>query len=226
MKVLVVEDESKLASLIEKGLRCEGIEVESTSSGLEALDQVKCFSYDAMVLDIMIHELDGISVLKRMRAAGIRTPVIIITARDMHNEKIEGLDAGADDYVVKPFFVDELVARLRAVWRRSVGKGLDVLSVADLNVNLMTREVMRNGVKIDLPTKEFNLLVFLMKAPGRVFNRVQIFENVWNFDFDPETNLVDVYIGRLRRKIDDGASVKLLETVRGVGYRVRKVDAS
>ncbi len=226
MKVLVVEDESKLASLIEKGLRCEGIEVETTSSGLEALELVKRFGYDAVVLDIMIHELDGLSVLRRMRAASIRTPVIIITARDLHNEKIEGLDAGADDYVVKPFFVDELVARLKAVWRRSMGKGLDVLSVADLSVNLMTREVTRAGVKIDMPTKEFNLLVFLMKAPGRVFNRVQIFENVWNFDFDPETNLVDVYIGRLRRKIDDGTSVKLLETVRGVGYRIRSVDAS
>ncbi|EDY83390.1 response regulator receiver domain protein [Verrucomicrobiia bacterium DG1235] len=226
MKVLVVEDESKLTSLIEKGLRCEGIEVESTSSGLEALDQVKRFSYDAVVLDIMIHELDGLSVLKRMRAASIRTPVIIITARDMHNEKIEGLDAGADDYVVKPFFVDELVARLNAVWRRSLGQGLDVLSVDDLTVNLMTREVTRGGVKIDMPTKEFNLLVFLMKAPGRVFNRVQIFENVWNFDFDPETNLVDVYIGRLRRKIDQGDSKKLLETVRGVGYRIRRSDDS
>lgn len=223
MKVLLVEDEGKLASLIEKGLRCEGIETEVTSSGKVALERVSRWSYDAVVLDIMIHELDGLSVLKRMRRDGIRTPVIIITARDRHEEKIEGLDSGADDYVVKPFFVDELVARLNAVWRRSLGRGLDMLCVGDLTANLMTREVKRAGRVIDLPNKEFNLLIFLMKAPGRVFNRVQIFENVWNFDFDPETNLVDVYIGRLRRKIDENGEQKLIETVRGVGYRMRNV---
>lgn len=226
MKVLIVEDEAKLASLIERGLKCEGIESESTSSGKDALERVNRFSYDAIVLDIMIHDLDGLSVLRRLRKAEIRTPVIIITARDIHEEKIEGLDAGADDYVVKPFFVDELVARLNAVWRRSTGRGLDVLSVGDLRVNMMTREVRRGDKSIALPAKEFNLLVFLLKAPGRVFNRVQIFENVWDFNFDPETNLVDVYVGRLRRKIDDDAEVKLIETVRGVGYRIRAIDVS
>lgn len=226
MKVLIVEDEAKLASLIVKGLTCEGIETDSTDSGTDALERVNRISYDAVVLDIMIHDLDGLSVLRRMRKSEIRTPVIIITARDIHEEKIEGLDAGADDYVVKPFYVDELVARLNAVWRRSTGRGLDVLSVGDLTVNMMTRDVKRGGKTINLPTKEFNLLVFLLKAPGRVFNRVQIFENVWDFNFDPETNLVDVYVGRLRRKIDDDYEVKLLETVRGVGYRIRDIDVS
>ncbi len=224
MKVLIVEDESKLASLIEKGLKCEGIESETTSSGKDALERVARTSYDAVVLDIMIHDLDGLSVLKRMRKAEIRTPVIIVTARDIHDEKIEGLDAGADDYVVKPFFVDELIARLNAVWRRSTGRGLDILSAGDLVVNMMTRSVKRGDVEISLPAREFNLLVFLLKAPGRVFNRVQIFENVWDFNFDPETNLVDVYVGRLRRKIDDGNDVKLIETVRGVGYRIKDVE--
>jgi len=226
MKVLIVEDEAKLASLIVKGLKCEGIETDSTDSGTDALERVNRISYDAVVLDIMIHDLDGLSVLRRMRKSEIRTPVIIITARDIHEEKIEGLDAGADDYVVKPFYVDELVARLNAVWRRSTGRGLDVLSVGDLTVNMMTRDVKRGGKTINLPTKEFNLLVFLLKAPGRVFNRVQIFENVWDFNFDPETNLVDVYVGRLRRKIDDDYEAKLLETVRGVGYRIRDIDVS
>ncbi len=223
MKVLIVEDEVKLASLMEKGLKAEGIDIERTGSGRVALERIEKGDLDAVLLDVMVHDLDGISVLKRVRRAGLRTPVILVTARDAREERIEGLDAGADDYIVKPFFLDELVARLNAVLRRTVGRGLDVLSVGDMRVNLMTREVTRDGERIDLAAKEFNLLVFLMKAPGRVFNRMQVFENVWNYDFDPETNLVDVYIGRLRRKIDDGREVKLIETVRGVGYKVRDV---
>ncbi len=223
MKVLIVEDEVKLASLMEKGLKAEGIDTERTGSGRVALERIEKGDLDAVLLDVMVHDLDGISVLKRVRRAGLRTPVILVTARDAREERIEGLDAGADDYIVKPFFLDELVARLNAVLRRTVGRGLDVLSVGDMRVNLMTREVTRDGERIDLAAKEFNLLVFLMKAPGRVFNRMQVFENVWNYDFDPETNLVDVYIGRLRRKIDDGREVKLIETVRGVGYKVRDV---
>lgn len=224
MKVLVVEDEEKLASLMEKGLRAEGIEIERTDSGRTALERIERGGLDAVLLDVMVHDLDGISVLKRIRRAGLRTPVLLVTARDAREERIEGLDAGADDYIVKPFFLDELVARLNAVLRRSVGQGLEALSVGDLVVNLMTREVRRGGKVIDLATKEFNLLVFLMKAPGRVFNRMQVFENVWNYDFDPETNLVDVYIGRIRRKVDDGFDTKLIETVRGVGYKVRDVE--
>ena len=224
MKVLIVEDEKKLASLIQGGFKADGIESEITGSGKVALEMISRTTFDAIILDIMIHDLDGLSVLRRIRKDGIRSPVIIITARDFHEEKIEGLRAGADDYIIKPFFVDELSARLHAVWRRSMGRGLDVLSVGDLAINLMTREVKRGDRKIEMPAREFNLLVFLMKDPGRVFSRVQIFENVWNFDFDPETNLVDVYIGRLRRKIDGEEPVKLIETIRGVGYRINKVD--
>lgn len=224
MKVLIVEDENKLASLMEKGLRAEGLETERTDSGRDALERLAKSSYDAVLLDVMVHDLDGISVLRRARKSGLRTPILLVTARDAREERVEGLDAGADDYIVKPFFLDELVARLNAVWRRSIGRGLDLLAVGDLVVNMMTREVTRAGESIELPTKEFNLLVYLMRAPGRVFNRMQVFENVWNYDFDPETNLVDVYIGRLRRKIDDGREVKLIETVRGVGYRIRNVE--
>lgn len=223
MKVLIVEDEEKLASLMEKGLKAEGIDIERTNSGREALERIERGGLDAVLLDVMVHDLDGISVLKRVRRAGLRTPIILVTARDAREERVEGLDAGADDYIVKPFFLDELVARLNAVLRRTVGQGLDVLSVGDLRVNLMTREVRRGAELIELAAKEFNLLVFLMKTPGRVFNRMQVFENVWNYDFDPETNLVDVYIGRIRRKVDDGHEVKLIETVRGVGYKVRDV---
>lgn len=221
MKVLIVEDETKLASLIARGLKCEGIETIRTDSGKQALAEIGKSSFDAIVLDIMIRDLDGLSVLRRIRKDNNRTPIIIITARDMHEEKIEGLDAGADDYLTKPFFIDELVARLKAIWRRTVGRGVEILRTGDLVVNLMTREVERQGITLNLASKEFNLLVFLMKSPGRVFNRVQIFEHVWNFDFDPETNLVDVYIGRLRRKIDHEFSTKLIETVRGIGYRIR-----
>ena len=224
MKVLVVEDEQKLASLIMRGLKAEGFSVDYTESGAKALHLAKTTAYDALVLDIMIPGRDGLSVLRQLRKDGIRTPVIIITARDAHEEVIEGLDAGADDYIVKPFFVDVLIARLHAIWRRTTGRGLELLSVGDLRVNLMTREVKRDERPIELPAREFNLLVFLLRTPGRVWSRVQIFEHVWEYHFDPETNLVDVYIGRLRRKIDDDFPLKLIETVRGIGYRIRKTD--
>ena len=226
MKVLIAEDERKLASLIGKGLAAEGFSLEHTVSGREALERAGTESFDAIVLDIMLPERDGLSVMRQLRKDGIRTPIIIITARGAHEEVIEGLDFGADDYIVKPFFVDELVARLHAVLRRTTGRGLEVLCVGDLRVNLMTREVTRGGAPINLPAREFNLLVFLMKTPGRVWSRVQIFEHVWEYHFDPETNLVDVYIGRLRRKIDDGYDKKLVETVRGIGYRIKNVDIS
>ncbi len=222
MKVLIVEDEQKLALLIKKGLLGAGFVVEHTASGTKALELARHDTYDAIVLDIMIPDRDGLSVLRLLRKEGIRTPIIIITARDAHEEIVEGLDAGADDYMVKPFFVDVLIARLQAVWRRTMGRGLEILSVSDLRVNLMNREVTRGEEEINLPVREFNLLIFLMRNPGRVFSRVQIFEHVWEYNFDPDTNLVDVYIGRLRRKIDDAHPIKLIETVRGIGYRIRK----
>ncbi len=169
MKVLIVEDEVKLALLIKNGLKGAGFVVEHTVSGAKALELARHEAYDAIVLDIMIPERDGLSVLRLLRKEGIRTPVIIITARDAHEEIVEGLDAGADDYLVKPFFVDVLISRLRAIWRRTTGRGLEILSVCDLRVNLMTREVTRGEQEINLPAREFNLLVFLLRSPGRVW---------------------------------------------------------
>ena len=223
MKILVVEDERKLASLICKGLMAEGFTVDHEVSGKKALERVRTHAYDAIVLDIMLPERDGLSVLRLLRQEQNSVPIIIISARDAHEEVMEGLNTGADDYLTKPFFVDELAARLRAIWRRITGTGSNIMSVADLSVNLLTRQVKRGDVEISLPNREFNLLIFMMKSPGRVYNRIQMFEHVWEYHFDPETNLVDVYIGRLRRKIDDGFSEKLIETIRGVGYRIRNL---
>ncbi len=155
-----------------------------------------------------------------MREEGNQTPVIVITARGEVSERIEGLNLGADDYLAKPFYVDELMARVRSVMRRSSGQGLSLLSVEDLTLNLMTREVRRAETDLFLSPREFALLEYLMRTPGRVLTRIQICEHVWDYHFDPQTNLVDVYIQRLRRKVDDGHEQKLIETVRGVGYRM------
>jgi len=222
MKVLVVEDEAKLRSLVVKGLKAEGYAVEEADNGTDAQKRIAMGSFDALVLDIMIPGRDGLSLLRLLRKQGDHTPVVMMTARDTHEEKLEGLNAGADDYIVKPFYVDELVARLKAIWRRTAGQGLSVLQVGELSVNLMTREVMRAGEVIDLQAREFDLLVYLMRNPGRVISRVQLFEHVWDYHFDPETNVVEVYIGRLRRKVDAPFEKKLIKTVRGVGYCIKE----
>ena len=168
----------------------------------------------------MLPGRDGLSILRLMRDEGNQTPVIIITARGEVSERIEGLNLGADDYLAKPFYVDELMARVRSVIRRSSGQGLSILTVENLNLNLMTREVCRGESDLFLSPREFALLEYLMRTPGRVLTRIQICEHVWDYHFDPQTNLVDVYIQRLRRKVDDGFDQKLIETVRGVGYRM------
>jgi len=222
MKVLVVEDEAKLRSLVVKGLKAEGYTVEEADNGSDARKRITMGSFDALVMDIMIPGRDGLSLLRLLRKEGNHTPVIMVTARDTHEEKLEGLNAGADDYIVKPFYVDELVARLKAIWRRTAGQGRSVLQVGDLSANLMTREVMRGSEVIELQAREFDLLVYLMRSPGRVISRVQLFEHVWDYNFDPETNVVEVYIGRLRRKIDTPFESKLIQTVRGVGYCIKE----
>ena len=181
-------------------------------------------SYDAIVLDVMLPGRSGLEILKMIRAGHNNVPVIIITARGETEDRIEGLDLGADDYLPKPFFVEELIARLRAIWRRSSEAGMSVLSVGTLSANLMKREVVRSGVQIEMTPKEFSLLAFLMRAPGRVLTRTQILEQVWGYHFDPGTNLVDVYIRRLRSKIDIEGEVPLIETLRGVGYRMQDPD--
>ncbi len=221
MKVLVVEDEKKIASLIRKGLEARGFIVEVAHDGDEGYLRATTRPYDALVLDIMLPGRDGLSILRNLRERKRSVPVILLTARGELNERLEGLNLGADDYLTKPFFVEELIARLQVVTRRAVGAPQSLLAVEDLTVDLITREVRRGGRKIELTTREFALLEQLMRAPGRVFTRVQIWEQVWGYDFDPGTNVVDVYVQRLRKKVDEEAPTKLIETIRGVGYRLK-----
>lgn len=220
MKVLVVEDEKKVAGFIRKGLEAQGFSVTVSHHGNEAYERVTSEPFDALVLDIMLPGRDGLSILRNLRERKMGVPVILLTARSELNERLEGLNLGADDYLTKPFFIEELIARLHVVTRRASGTAQSVLKVADLTMNLLTREVRRGSTPIELTSREFALLERLMRSPGRVFTRTQICEQVWNYDFDTGTNLVDVYIQRLRKKIDGAFPVKLIETVRGVGYRV------
>ena len=220
MKVLVIEDEKKINSLIRKGLEAQGFVVETAQNGDDGYLMATTQPYDVVILDIMLPGRDGLSILRNLRERKIAVPVILLTARTELNERIEGLNLGADDYLTKPFFIEELIARIHAVSRRASGAAQSILSVADLSMNLLTREVRRGTAKIDLTPREFALLEHLMRSPGRVLTRVQICEQVWDYHFDPGTNLVDVYVQRLRKKIDGGSAVKLLETIRGVGYRI------
>jgi two-component system OmpR family response regulator len=221
VKILVIEDEKKIASFIRKGLEAQGFVVDVAHRGDDGYALAVSHPYDAVVLDIMLPGRDGLSILRSLRERKMTVPVILLTARGELNERLEGLNLGADDYLTKPFFVEELIARLQAVARRTAGKPQSLLEADDLTVNLLTREVTRGGRRIELTAREFALLEQLMRAPGRVFTRVQICEQVWSYDFDPGTNIVDVYVQRLRKKVDGDAPVKLIETIRGVGYRLK-----
>ena len=220
MKILVIEDEKKIATLVQKGLQEQDYEVELCHDGNDGLNKALSQPYDAIVLDIMLPGMDGLSLLRTLRERKVTTPVMILTARGAVDERVEGLNSGADDYLAKPFAMDELVARLRALMRRVTGENISLYKVGDLMMNLVSREVTRGKRKIDLTPREFRLLEYLMRAPGQVLTRSQIIERVWEYHFDPGTNLVDVYIQRLRRKVDDGEDVKLINTERGVGYTV------
>ena len=221
MKVLVIEDEKKIASFVRKGLEAQGFVVEVSHHGDEGYTLATTRSYDVVVLDIMLPGRDGLSILRNLRDRKAPLPVILLTARSELNERLEGLNLGADDYLTKPFFIEELIARIHAVTRRAAGATQGILTAGDLSMNLLTREVKRGGVVIDLTPREFTLLEHLMRSPGRVLTRAQICEQVWDYDFDPGTNLVEVYIQRLRKKVDSGTAVKLIETIRGVGYRIK-----
>jgi DNA-binding response OmpR family regulator len=223
MRILVVEDERKIATFIQKGLKECGFVVDIVHRGDEALEIIEENHFDAVVLDIMLPGRDGLSVLRILRQRSNAVPVIILTARGETSEKVEGLDLGADDYLAKPFSIDELAARVRALTRRNSGENLVRYRVEDLTLDLATRIVRRGNRRIDLTTREFSLLECLMRAPGRVFTRTQLCQRVWEYHFDPESNLVDVYIQRLRRKIDDGEPTKLIQTVRGTGYRIEEM---
>jgi two-component system, OmpR family, response regulator len=220
VKVLIIEDERKLASLLRKGLEAQGFVVESAANGDDGFLLATTRPYDAAILDIMLPGRDGLSILRNLRERKIPLPVILLTARSELNERLEGLNLGADDYLTKPFHIEELIARLHAITRRAAGQTQSILAVGDLAMNLLTREVTRAGRNIELTTREFSLLEQLLRSPGRVLTRVEICERVWDYHFDPGTNLVDVYIQRLRKKVDEDAPRKLIETIRGVGYRI------
>jgi DNA-binding response OmpR family regulator len=221
MRVLVVEDEKKTASFVRKALQAEGFAVDVCHSGDDGLATARSTPFDAIVLDIMLPGRDGLSLLRQLRERQNATPVLLLSARGEVNERVEGLNAGADDYLPKPFVIAELVARVRALGRRGSESKSPVLRVEDLTLDTVTREAQRGGVAIDLTTREYRLLEFLMRSAGRICGRMAILEHVWDYDFDPGSNLVDVNIMRLREKIDADFEPKLLHTVRGIGYVLR-----
>lgn len=222
MKVLLIEDDRKIAAFIKKGLKEQGFVVDACDNGGEGYDLATDQAYDVLVLDIMLPGRDGLSILRGLREEKITVPVILLTARSALQERVEGLNLGADDYLSKPFYMEELLARIHAVTRRATGDQLSLMQAGDLTVNLITREVRLGKEKVELTAREFSLLELLMRSPDRVFTRTQILEHVWGYDFDPQTNVVDVYVRRLRSKVDVKPDAPLIETVRGVGYRMIK----
>ncbi len=219
MRILVVEDDAKIASLIVKGLSQAGYAVDHAGDGEDGLHLAFTEPYDACVMDIMLPGLDGLAVIEKMRQQRITTPVIILSAKRSVDDRIRGLQAGGDDYLVKPFAFSELLARVQALIRRaSVVPGATKLVAGDLSLDLVTRDVSRSDEKIDLQPREFALLEYLMRNSGRVVSKTMIMEHVWGYDFDPQTNVVDVLICRLRNKVEKDADRKMIHTIRGVGY--------
>jgi two-component system, OmpR family, response regulator len=221
VRVLVVEDEVKMAALVRRGLEREGYAVDVAADGPEALWSAREREYDAIVLDAMIPEPDGFAVCRTLRDEGRWAPVLILTARDSIEDRVRGLDAGADDYLTKPFAFEELFARLRALTRRGPVERPIVLAVGDLNLDPVTRTVRRGEQRVDLSAKEFALLEFLMRHPDEVLTRTRIIEHVWDFAYEGGSNVVDVYVRYLREKVDRPFDRADIETVRGVGYRLR-----
>jgi DNA-binding response OmpR family regulator len=222
MHVLVVEDEKKVAAFIEKGLREEGITVTLAYDGLQARPLWQRMTFDVVILDIMMPRMDGLSLLKQMRAEKSHTPVLMLTARDAISDRVTGLQSGADDYLIKPFAFDELVARIHALARRGGRPLEEVLQVADLKMDLQRHHVSRQSILIDLTPLEFRLLEFLMRNQGRVLSRTSIEDHIWNLNIDRGSNVVDVYINYLRKKVDAPFDDPLIHTVRGVGYTIKK----
>jgi DNA-binding response OmpR family regulator len=221
MRVLLVEDEKSLTRYLKKGLEEEGYAVDVVADGQDAVNSMGMTSFDVVVLDVMIPTIDGFKVCRRIRERGQTAAVIMLTARDTLEDRVNGLDAGADDYLVKPFAFEELLARIRAVSRRSRDVPRSpVLTIADLSLNTVSKIVSRGSVKIELPHKEHALLECLMREPDRVFSRELIAEHIWDSHSFTESNVVDVYIRNLRRRIDDPFSLKLIHTVRGMGYKI------
>jgi DNA-binding response OmpR family regulator len=223
MRVLVIEDEKKTASFVKKALQSEGFAVDVAHNGDDGLALAQTTPYDTVVLDIMLPGRDGLSIVRQLREGRNATPVLLLSARGAVDERIEGLNAGADDYLPKPFALGELVARVRALARRNqVDARAVILRLADLSVDTISRDVKRAGKRVDLSAREYRLLEYLLRSQGRVCGRMQILEKVWDYDFDPGTNLVDVYVRRVRDKIDAGFTPPLVHTVRGVGYVMKE----
>jgi DNA-binding response OmpR family regulator len=219
MRILIVEDEHKIAAYVKRGLEIQGYAVDLVYTGKEGLAWAESFSYDLILLDIMLPEMDGITLCKELRSEGNRSPILMLTARDSIDDRVAGLDAGADDYLVKPFAMKELLARVRAMTRRPANAPKSsILQLADLSLDTRTHKVSRQGKNIKLTAKEFAVLECLMREPERVFSRNMIAEHVWNYDVFNQSNVIDVYIRNMRRKIDDGFDLKLIHTVRGTGY--------
>jgi len=218
MRILVVEDEAKVGSFIRRALEEESYAVNLSVDGAKGLELALGGTYDLIVLDVMLPNVSGLEILQRLRKEKNKTPVLILTARAQLEQKVKGLDSGADDYLTKPFAIEELLARVRALLRRGLGESAGLLQVEDLVLNPATREVTRGGQRLDLTTKEYALLEYFMRNPGRILTRPMIAEHVWNLDFDTFTNVIDVYVNYLRNKIDRGRERKLIQTVRGSGY--------
>ena len=220
VRVLLVEDEARIADFVTRGLAEQGHAVDVASDGDEALQWADVADFDVIILDVMLPGRDGIEVCRTLRQRGARTPILMLTARDAVQDRVKGLDSGADHYLVKPFAFAELVARLRALIRREPAVMGGVLQVGDLGFDTTTLEVSRRGISIDLTAKECRLLEYLMRHPNQVLTQTMIAEHVWNYEFDNATNVIDVHIRNLRRKIDDAYPTKLIQTVRGAGYRI------
>ncbi len=220
MRILVIEDNHRLSSSLAANLAHEGYSVDAAYDGQEGQDLAELTPYDLIILDILLPEKDGLQVCRDLRRRRIHTPILLLTARDSVDDRVQGLDCGADDYLVKPFAMRELLARLRALLRRQSPYTNGRLEMGDLVVDPVTHTVEREGRSIDLTPKEFALLEFLLYHPNQVVTREMIEQHIWNYDFESESNVIDVYVRRLRRKIDDPFATKLLTTVRGVGYRL------
>lgn len=224
MRVLLAEDEEDLNRIITKKLVSQGYSVDSCYDGVEAIDNLALVDYDAVILDIMMPKADGFTVLRHLRGAGKTTPVLFLTARDAVADRVKGLDSGANDYLVKPFSFEELLARLRAMMRVSFGVAENVLTVADLTMDMAAHVVKRGGTEISLSAKEYELLEYMMHNQGIVLSRERIEDHIWNFDYEGGTNVVDVYISYLRKKVDGKWEKKLIHTVRGRGYVLREAE--